>query len=156
MVLYDFGCTKRLAPEVMPGYAELVRVGLAGDFDAVDAQLARMGMRDPSQAPPERSFYERFRAWLLPLVARRESLDFSALRLDDPALAGALPAMWKEMHRFQPSRELVFFERAVGGHCSTLRKLGATVPVQRMLADRVDGVAELLGIAPGNARLPTA
>jgi predicted unusual protein kinase regulating ubiquinone biosynthesis (AarF/ABC1/UbiB family) len=146
VVMYDFGCTKELAPEVLPNYVELMRLGIARDYAAVDAHLVRMGMRDPEQGPPPFELYERVRDFALPFIHGRPDIDFSQLRLDREALSSIMPVMFQEMRRFQPASELVFFERAVGGHCAMLRKMGATVPVQRILAERVPEVAELLEI----------
>jgi predicted unusual protein kinase regulating ubiquinone biosynthesis (AarF/ABC1/UbiB family) len=153
VVIYDFGCTKKLAPEVLPNYVELLRLGIARDYEAVDAHLIHMGMRDPEQAPPPFELYARVRDFVLPFIVGRPDIDFGSLRLDRETLSEILPAMFQEMRRFQPASELVFFERAVGGHCAMLRKMGATVPVQRILAERRPEVAELLEIeaTPGAA-----
>ena len=60
-------------------------------------------------------------------------------------LTKLVPATMKNMASFQPSKELVFFNRALVGHYATLRKIRARVPVGSILRDRIPETAPWFG-----------
>jgi len=149
VVLYDFGCVKQLAEHVMPSYSALVRHGLAHEWGELDRVLIDMGVRKGETAAPPFELYRLAVDCVAPEFIGSETFDFHATRLEKRVVAEVAPAVLRHVTKFQPDKELVFFERTIAGHYANVRRIGATVPVQRMLADRIDGVAELLQIPPG-------
>lgn len=145
VVLYDFGCVKTLAPDVMPSYAELVLAGLRRDYRALDDVLTRMGLRVPGTEPPL-DVYAIARDWLALPFMDDETFDFGSARLERDALREVVPAVLQHIDAFRPAGELVFFNRTIAGLYAVLRKMRARVPVQRMLEERVPGAGALLGI----------
>src|SRR5207244_6953751 len=51
LVVYDFGCIKRLEPDSVVAYRDTVRAALTKDWRAVDHGLMRLGVRVPGSAP---------------------------------------------------------------------------------------------------------
>lgn len=147
VVMYDFGCVKTLAPHVMPGYAELVSRGLHRDYPAADLALQSLGVRNPDGPVPPEALYARVRDWLAEPFIGSEDFHFGRASFEKRVLPEIAPAVLKHLNSFRPAQELVFFNRAIVGHYATLRAMGATVPVQRMLTARIDGIEGVLGLA---------
>ncbi len=141
VVMYDFGCVKRLADGVAQGYYELIVHGLREDYVSVEQTLRKLGIRrdDGPQVQPE--FYKLWRDWLALPVLAENPFDFGAARFEQDVLTKLVPATMKNMASFQPSKELVFFNRALVGHYATLRKIRARVPVGPILRDRIPETA---------------
>lgn len=150
VVMYDFGCVKTLAEGMLDNYAELVRTGLNRDWAGLEQVLDRMGLRQPGTEPPV-ELYSAVRDWLVAPFVGSETFDFGSAQLERDAMRDVLPVAIKYVGRLRPVGELVFFNRAIAGHYATLRKMRARVPVQRMLAARISGIEQALGIEPQRA-----
>lgn len=130
VVMYDFGCVKRLADGVTDGYRRLIFDGLREDTAGIEATLRSLGVRRDDGPAVSTEFYMLWRDWLaLPILASNNPFDFGSARFEQEFMAKLVPAVLKNMGSFRPSRELVFFNRALVGHYATLRKMGARVPV---------------------------
>jgi predicted unusual protein kinase regulating ubiquinone biosynthesis (AarF/ABC1/UbiB family) len=140
VVMYDFGCVKELAPHVVEGYRRLIVEGLGEDYARIEETLLQLGVRKPDTAGPSHDFYKLWRDWLaLPLMASNP-FDFGSASFEKE-VAKLVPVTMKNMASFQPSKELVFFNRSLVGHYATLRKMGAQVPVGSALSARFPEVA---------------
>lgn len=136
LIMYDFGCVKQLAPGVADGYRQLVVKGLAEDYDAVEATLRALHVRRAAGGEVPRAFYKRVRDWLaLPFLAA-ETFDFGSARLAQEAWEKLGSESLKQMTAFQPSPEIVFLNRTLGGHYATLRAMRARLPVMSLLRER--------------------
>ena len=67
-----------------------------------------------------------------------------------------IPGVMKRLSSFQPSKDLIFVDRMVGGHYGNLRTLGARVKVLELLEPYWDGLdgAPLLGTVDGPQPAP--
>ena len=141
LVMYDFGCVKTLAPGIADGYRALIVEGLAENYGQVDAALRKLGVRRSDGPGVSNDFYKLWRDWLaLPILANNP-FDFGTAKFEQEVLTKLAPATLKNMASFQPSRELVFFNRALVGHYATLRKLRARIPVHASLRARIPETA---------------
>lgn len=141
VIMYDFGCVKKLADGVADGYRKLIVEGLREDYTQIDLALRELGIRRPSGPTVSADFYKLWRDWLaLPILAQ-SPFDFGEAKFEQEVLTKLAPAVLKNMASFQPSRELVFFNRALVGHYATLRKIGARIPVQHNLHARIPETA---------------
>src|SRR5690606_6703389 len=61
VVLYDFGCIKRLDPSIVDAYADTVAAGLVEDYAGVEAGLVRLGARNPDGPPVSPEYYKMWR-----------------------------------------------------------------------------------------------
>jgi predicted unusual protein kinase regulating ubiquinone biosynthesis (AarF/ABC1/UbiB family) len=135
VIMYDFGCVKRLAPGVADGYRKLVVQALAEDYAAVEDTLRALHVRRDAGDVP-RAFYKRVRDWLaLPFLAA-ERFDFGSARFAEEAWNSLGSESLKHVGSFQPSPEIVFLNRTLGGHYASLRALRARVPVITLLRQR--------------------
>jgi predicted unusual protein kinase regulating ubiquinone biosynthesis (AarF/ABC1/UbiB family) len=136
VVMYDFGCIKQLADGVADGYHKLVVNALAEDYSTVEATLRELHVRRDEGSDVPASFYKRIRDWLaLPFLAA-EIFDFGSARLAEEALSKLGAESFKYVSAFQPSPEIVFLNRMIGGHYATLRAMRAQVPVMALLRAR--------------------
>jgi predicted unusual protein kinase regulating ubiquinone biosynthesis (AarF/ABC1/UbiB family) len=141
VVMYDFGCVKQLAAGVADGYRQLIVSGLGEDYDRVEQALLALGVRKAAGPRASDAFYKLWRDWLaLPILAANP-FDFGTARFEQEMVTKLVPATVKNMASFQPSKELVFFNRALVGHYATLRKIGAHVPVGPILRARIPETA---------------
>jgi predicted unusual protein kinase regulating ubiquinone biosynthesis (AarF/ABC1/UbiB family) len=136
VIMYDFGCVKQLAPGVADGYRQLVVKGLAEDYRAVEDTLRALHVRRETGSEVPHAFYKRVRDWLaLPFLAT-DTFDFGSSRLVQEAWEKLGSESLKHITAFQPSPEVVFLNRTLGGHYATFRAMRARLPVIALLRER--------------------
>lgn len=125
LVFYDFGCVKRLRPEIVAAYRDTIRSGLAEDYDGVEDGLRRLGARNLDGPQVPASYYKMWRdIFAKPFVGDTE-FDYGAATLHHEALHHVPGFLAKYLGSFQPPAELVFLDRVVVGHYGTMRRLAA-------------------------------
>jgi predicted unusual protein kinase regulating ubiquinone biosynthesis (AarF/ABC1/UbiB family) len=139
VVMYDFGCVKQLAPGVTAGYESLVVDGLGERYPAIESTLRKLGLRKADGPVVPESFYKLWRDWLALPVLAEDPFDFGKARFEKEMVASLVPATLKHMESFQPSSELVFFNRTLAGQYATLRAMGARLPLGALLRGRFPG-----------------
>lgn len=124
VVLYDFGCIKRVPTPVIDAYLDTIRAGLAEDYPGIERGLRALGVRNLEGPPIELEFYKPWRdAFARPFLAD-EVFDYAASTIHEDVLA-LVPSALRRVASFQPPAELVFIDRMVAGHYGNLRKLRA-------------------------------
>jgi len=125
IVLYDFGCIKRLPPEIVAAYRDTIRAALDSDYGGLERALVRLGVRAEGGPTVPPDYYAQWRDVIGQPFLRSGPFDFasSAIQLETLKLVPAFLAKYSEA--FRPPVELVFLNRMVVGHYGTLRKLGA-------------------------------
>jgi predicted unusual protein kinase regulating ubiquinone biosynthesis (AarF/ABC1/UbiB family) len=137
VVMYDFGCVKRLADGVADGYKALLLDGLREDYARVERDLVALGIRRNGGPNVSPEFYKMWRDWLaLPILASPR-FDFGTAKLEQDVMTKLLPSAFKHMASFQPARELVFLNRALVGHYATLRSMRAQIAIGPLLRVRI-------------------
>ena len=134
VVMYDFGCVKRLSPEVTGHYRQLVEAALKPDYDAVDKQLEAIGSRVPGTYSPGPEFYASWRNLLLEAFLDDNAYDFGNTTLHSRATARSRE-LFKMAEFLQPSVETTFVDRMVGGHYWTMVNLQANVAFRPLLQE---------------------
>lgn len=132
LVMYDFGCIKKVSPEVSYYYGKMTRAALVGDSDNIEASLIALGARQTAHTPtlPE-AFYAPWLA-LAEESFSEDVTDFASFPMAERVIAlsrAALP-QWRA---FQPVPETVMVNRALGGHYWNLRQLGAQLALRPLL-----------------------
>lgn len=132
LVMYDFGCIKKVSPEVSYYYGKMTRAALVGDTDSIESSLIALGARQTAHTPtlPE-AFYAPWLA-LAEESFSEEVTDFASFPMAERVIAlsrAALP-QWRA---FQPVPETVMVNRALGGHYWNLRQLGAQLALRPLL-----------------------
>ncbi len=133
LVIYDFGCVKRLSAATVNAYRDTIRGAQACDWALVDDALTRLGARVPGSTPLDDAFYEGWRPIVLKPLLAEHGFDFSQSRIHKAVMAKS-PEVLKLTAQLQPPSQTVFVDRMVNGHYWTLVKLGATVDLHGALA----------------------
>lgn len=124
IVLYDFGCIKRLKPDIVQAYRDTIIAGIEEDYDAVDRGLIALGARIPHGPPLDAEFYKPWRDILFqPFI--HETFDYGNTHIHTEVVA-RIPDVLKRLDSFQPPPELFFLDRMVVGQYETMRKLKPT------------------------------
>jgi predicted unusual protein kinase regulating ubiquinone biosynthesis (AarF/ABC1/UbiB family) len=140
IVLYDFGCAKRLDLGIIVAYKDLIEQGIAENWDAVDDALLRLGVRRPSGPRPDDDFYKRWRDTFADPFLDVAIFDYGRSTVHDEVVK-LIPASLKRMASFQPATELIFLDRTVAGHYGNMRILESRVPSYTLLARYLDAFA---------------
>jgi predicted unusual protein kinase regulating ubiquinone biosynthesis (AarF/ABC1/UbiB family) len=145
LVIYDFGCIKRLEPDSVTAYRDGVQAAIAEDWPALDDALLRLGARVPGSRPVGGDFYAPWRRILLRPFISDAAFDFGTSTMHKAAMAKG-PEVLKLMDQFQPAVKTAYLDRMVGGHYWTLVKLGAKVALAPLLREHLqDSRARLPG-----------
>ncbi len=132
VVLYDYGCVKRLDAQILKDYAATAWAAFTEDYQALDDGLRALGARpDGSPAlPPE--FYKPWRDTLLAPFITEGPFDYGASTVHDD-VKRLIPGALKHINDFQPVAEVVFMDRVIVGHYGTMRTLGANIPIRELV-----------------------
>ena len=137
VVLYDYGCVKRLVPDIVDAYRDTIIAGLAEEYDKAEDGLMRLGIRNPTGPVPEFAYYKKWRdIFALPFLDDAV-FDYATSTLHDEVIA-LIPGAIKRMASFQPAPEMIFIDRMVAGHYGNLRLLRARVPSLGLLRPYLD------------------
>ncbi|HEX5360244.1 MAG TPA: AarF/ABC1/UbiB kinase family protein [Fluviicoccus sp.] len=122
LVIYDFGCVKRLNPLLVGEFKRLVKAALHNDYATVEAVLRDLGIRTRGgpDVPPE--YYLEWIDILLDPI-RDKTFDFAHSKVHEQVL-GKAKSLIKYWDSFQPSAETMMINRAIGGHYWNLVHLG--------------------------------
>ncbi|MCB9750227.1 MAG: AarF/ABC1/UbiB kinase family protein [Myxococcales bacterium] len=124
LVLYDFGCVKKIPREIIEAYKATIRAGLAEDYPGVERGLRALGVRRVDGPPVPHQFYKRWRdAFARPFVGD-EPFDYGASTIHEDVMP-LVPGSLKMLDSFKPPPDLVFIDRMVVGHYGNLRAIGA-------------------------------
>jgi len=137
LVVYDFGCIKRLRPEIVEGYRAIVRAYLVEDYDGLDRGMAAIGARNPDGPDVDAEVYRTFRPIFLPVFDRERPFDYGASRMQAEVL-GLAPRMRHLAGAFQPPVEGVLVNRVVAGHYGNLHRLGVRLRIMDLLAPHLE------------------
>lgn len=132
LVVYDFGCIKRLEPDSIAAYRDTVKAALAENWAGVDIGLIRLGARVPGSAPVEGAFYAEWRRIVMRPFISDAPFDFASSTMHKAAAAKG-PEVLKRMDQFQPAVKTAYLDRMVGGHYWTLVRLKAQVALAPLL-----------------------
>ena len=145
LVLYDFGCLKRVSPETRANLREVVLCGLNGQYDRIDEVLLKLGARDPEKESPGSEFYRMYVEVFRKPFERGEAFDFGEASLHE-MLLDLIPQGVAKMLCFQPSPETIFINRVIGGHYGNLKRLRARACWLDILEPYLTGTGKTPGI----------
>ncbi len=132
LILYDFGCLKRIPPYIREACRDLARCGIDGGYEQIDEALLRLGSRDPRREAPDRDFYRQYVEVLREPFRPGEAYDFGKSKIHERLMELA-PLGFSKMLHFRPSRETVFIGRTIGGHYGNLLHIGAKAKWREIL-----------------------
>jgi predicted unusual protein kinase regulating ubiquinone biosynthesis (AarF/ABC1/UbiB family) len=122
IVIYDFGCVKKVPDAIVVAYARTLQAALDEDYAAVEEGMIALGARRVEGPPVEPELYRFWRDILVrPFI---EEFDYGESQVHERAREAA-PMFLKHLPSFQAPVEVVFIDRVAIGHYGNLRKLRA-------------------------------
>lgn len=136
MIIYDYGCVKKIKPEIVESFRKTTNATLANDYHALEKALIEMGVRNTENAPHiDREFYEPW-ALILMKAFSEQPYDFGGSRLHEEVVARARKSL-KYWDAFQPSADTMLVNRAIGGHYWTMKELGVNTAFREALVRNI-------------------
>jgi predicted unusual protein kinase regulating ubiquinone biosynthesis (AarF/ABC1/UbiB family) len=132
VIVYDFGCTKRIPEPIAAGYASIFLACLDGRADEIPEVLRKMGVHQAGTPLPG------------DLVGPYVDL-FSEILRDDPPYAFGEDAdlyqklmdlgmsNWSRAMNIQFPEDIIFIDRTLGGHFGNLSRLRSTAAWSEMV-----------------------
>ena len=140
IVLYDFGCIKRLDVDIIQAYKDLIEHGVGERWDEVEDALLRLGVRRPGTERPPIDLYKRWRDTFADPFLDVAIFDYARSTVHDEVVK-LIPGSLKYVGQFQPATELIFLDRTVVGHYGNMRIMESRVPSFKLLEGFLDGFA---------------
>jgi len=128
VVVYDFGCVKKIPMEIAAGYADILNAALEGRISDIPTVLAGMGVHREDGTPLEPELTDPYLE--LFAVILRESPPYTFGEDEDlyDKLFQMGLANWTEAKDIVFPRHIIFIDRSLGGHFGNLSRLAATGP----------------------------
>src|SRR5690554_1839022 len=123
IIMYDFGCVKKLKPEIVEAYRKTLIAALDEDYQALDAHLIDLGARVGSQPAVDEDYYAMWRDILIVPFEQEEPYDFAGSEIHK-RVAAKTSTVFKYLDRFRPPVESIFIDRMIAGHYWMLKRLG--------------------------------
>ncbi|MBI2379108.1 MAG: AarF/ABC1/UbiB kinase family protein [Deltaproteobacteria bacterium] len=137
VVVYDFGCVKRLEPTIVRAYASAIWCGIEEDYRGADEALKVLGAVRRDGPPVEAEYYKLWRDTLLIPFTQEGAFDYGTSRVHESVMQ-LVPGLLKRLDSFQPPVEVVFIDRVVGGHYGTLRRVRSRGRFLELVLPHVD------------------
>lgn len=123
IILYDFGCVKKLKPEIVEAYRKALISALEEDYAALDRHLIDLGARVESQPAVDEAYYAMWRDILIVPFSRDEPYDFAESDIHRQ-VAAKTTTVFRYLDYFRPPVESIFIDRMIAGHYWMLKRLG--------------------------------
>ncbi|WP_210404934.1 AarF/ABC1/UbiB kinase family protein [Hahella sp. CCB-MM4] len=124
VIMYDFGCVKKLKPEIVDAYKKALVAGLNEDYDALDHYLIDLGVRVGDMPSVDEDYYAMWRdIFIVPFADRDRHYDFAEANLHKQ-VASKASTIFKYMESFKPPVESIFIDRMIAGHYWMMKRLG--------------------------------
>ncbi|AZT84685.1 AarF/ABC1/UbiB kinase family protein [Marinobacter sp. NP-4(2019)] len=123
VILYDFGCVKKLKPEIVEAYRKVLVAALDEDYQALDRHLIDLGARVENQPAVDEAYYAMWRDILIVPFDQDEPYDFAESELHKH-VAAKTSTVFKYLDYFKPPVESIFIDRMIAGHYWMLKRLG--------------------------------
>lgn len=123
LVMYDFGCVKKLKPGIVDAYRKALMAALDEDYEALDKHLIDLGARVESKPAIEEAYYAMWRDILITPFVTDQPYDFMASDIHKD-VAAKTPTVFKYLDSFKPPVESIFIDRMIAGHYWMMKRLG--------------------------------
>ena len=124
VILYDFGCVKKLKPEIVEAYRNAVIAALHEDYAALDRYLIDLGARVEEKPPVDEAYYAMWRdIFIRPFADTETPYDFAQSTVHKD-VAAKTATVFKYLDYFKPPVETIFIDRMIAGHYWMMKRLG--------------------------------
>jgi len=138
IILYDFGCVKKLKPEIVEAYRKALIAALQEDYEALDRHLIDLGARVGSQPAVDEAYYAMWRDILIVPFQGDQPYDFAEADIHKH-VAAKTSTVFKYLDYFKPPVESIFIDRMIAGHYWMLKRLG----VQAAFRSELEGYLKM-------------
>lgn len=134
VVLYDYGCVKKLADDQHRALVEIMRTALDRDWEGLDRALIDLGARIPEKPRIPDEIYETWHSIFLGPILEQSPYDYGD-GLVYERLRENMETFLEYESRFQPPPGGVYIDRTLAGLHNVLRKLECRVPCEEIVRD---------------------
>ncbi len=106
IVMYDFGCVKKIRQEIAEAYNDTVYAGLHEDYEKVEAGLVRLGVRNLKGATLPDGYYKMWRD-IFGQPFFQDTYDYGRADIHKDVLKQTPMFLAKYASAFQPSPDLL-------------------------------------------------
>lgn len=138
IILYDFGCVKKLKPEIVEAYRKALVAALQEDYEALDRHLIDLGARVESKPAIDEAYYAMWRDILIRPFDSPHPYDFAESEIHKD-VAAKTSTVFKYLDYFQPPVESIFIDRMIAGHYWMLKRLGVQAAFRSELEKYLEG-----------------
>lgn len=138
IILYDFGCIKKLRPSVVAAYRLALRAALQENYEALDQHLITLGARVEDQPALDPEYYALWRNILIqPFLEENQPYDFATADIHKQAAAQSR-TVFQNLSAFKPPVESLLIDRMVVGHYWMMKRLGIQMDFREALANYLE------------------
>lgn len=123
LIMYDFGCVKKLKPEIVEAYRKALIAALDEDYQALDRHLIDLGARVESQPAVDGAYYAMWRDILIKPFSTDAPYNFAESDIHKD-VAAKTSTVFKYLDYFKPPVESIFIDRMIAGHYWMMKRLG--------------------------------
>jgi len=142
VIVYDFGCVKRVPSNLAAGYAALFLAGIEGRKNDVPRILAEMGVFRENGDPLPRELTDPYLDLFVEILREDPPYTFGT---DDRIYREVIQlgiAHYDEAMDIRFPQDVIFIDRSMSGHFGNLGRLRSTGPWRRLVKDyATDGSA---------------
>ena len=139
IIVYDFGCMKRVPEELAAGYAELFLAALEDRIDAIPRVLQEIGVRTQSGEPLPHEFVDPYVELFAEILRADPPYTFG----EDEDLYEKLMELgmsnWSRAMDIEFPEDIVFVDRTLAGHFGNLSRFRATAPWPDLVRKHAEG-----------------
>ena len=143
VVMYDYGCVKRVPPEVVTAYADMAYAGVIEDYQAVHQALDKLGVLRKGGPRVDDSYYKRWRDLIYDPFRGGQLFDYGTTTLHDDVVA-MIPGVMRRIASFSMPVELVMIDRMISGHYANLRILKPKGRYEPLVLPYIEGASSLV------------
>ncbi len=149
VVVYDFGCVKRVPEPLADGYASLMLAVLEDRPEDVPPILATIGIQTTGGVPIAAEITDAYAEVLARIVREDPPYAFGEDDLVEDLVRLGL-RFWSEATDMDFPSDAVFINRTFGGHLGNLGRLGARGPWREMIRQQAGRYSPTV-LSPGTA-----
>jgi predicted unusual protein kinase regulating ubiquinone biosynthesis (AarF/ABC1/UbiB family) len=123
LIMYDFGCVKKLKPDVIVAYRKALIAAMDEDYGALDNYLIDLGARVGSQPAVDSAYYAMWRDILIKPFDNDQPYNFAESEVHKE-VAAKTATVFKYLDYFKPPVESIFIDRMIAGHYWIMKRLG--------------------------------
>lgn len=132
LVIYDYGCVKKIKPEIVSALRRSTHAAITADFAELDRALISLGVRNTEHAPHMPADFYAPWVTILQRAFSDTPFDFATATLHEDVVRLARQSL-KHWEAFRASPDTMLVDRAVGGHYWTLKQLGVNTAFREQL-----------------------